>query len=354
MSDQTNRPSDVPIIDLRHAPISITPNDVLLSTTMTNMVITHPGNLAFSVLFQMYASKLPLNGELVNVQATACAICDTTYSRGGRFICLESDSSGERLIMERDQVIGRITGTLSTITAIQLIEDALQLSVPELLFTLDKQANVVSPSANSLQPNKFPLSYWFKTEWDSVNGKLRLLGIAAPELPVKDASLQPPPSPSSLPVASESGARLPLITRKMVEDAMPPDASSVFHIFDRRINFDRLAPDASRYSLLRAWVQDDPHRIIPTAGIEMACYDGFLIVDRPASPVLDDSVSSRLTLKRKVFMVEAMKSEAEPSVDIIRDQLVQKAKAIRMQHGERMKRRDEEAKKSLLRRGVAL
>jgi hypothetical protein len=48
-----------------------------------------------------------------------------------------------------------------------------------------------------------------------------------------------------------------------IEASIPADASSIFHIMDRRINFDNYTKDASFYSLLRGWVQDDPYRCNP-------------------------------------------------------------------------------------------
>lgn len=55
-----------------------------------------------------------------------------------------------------------------------------------------------------------------------------------------------------------------------IQNAIPKDASSVFHIMDRRINLDAFEVDETSvdakvpiYSLLRAWVQDDPYRQIP-------------------------------------------------------------------------------------------
>ena len=53
------------------------------------------------------------------------------------------------------------------------------------------------------------------------------------------------------------------ITAAQITQSIPADASSIFHILDRRINFDAFPEDASFYSLLRAWVQDDPYRYIP-------------------------------------------------------------------------------------------
>ena len=54
------------------------------------------------------------------------------------------------------------------------------------------------------------------------------------------------------------------VTEEQIATAIPKDASAIFHILDRRINFDAFPEDASVYSLLRAWVQDDPYRFIPS------------------------------------------------------------------------------------------
>jgi hypothetical protein len=56
------------------------------------------------------------------------------------------------------------------------------------------------------------------------------------------------------------------VNAEQIQKAIPVDASCVFHILDRRINFDAFDEDASFYSLLRAWVQDDPYRYIPPTG----------------------------------------------------------------------------------------
>jgi len=53
------------------------------------------------------------------------------------------------------------------------------------------------------------------------------------------------------------------ITAQEMAANIPDDATSIFHIMDRRINVDNLSPDAGLYELLRLWVQDDPHRQRP-------------------------------------------------------------------------------------------
>ena len=45
-----------------------------------------------------------------------------------------------------------------------------------------------------------------------------------------------------------------------IEASIPANASSIFHVLDRRINFDNFSKDASFYSLLRGWIKDDPYR----------------------------------------------------------------------------------------------
>lgn len=55
------------------------------------------------------------------------------------------------------------------------------------------------------------------------------------------------------------------LTESQIAAAIPENASAVFHIMDRRINFDHHSSDPSVYSLLRSWVQDDPFRkIVPS------------------------------------------------------------------------------------------
>lgn len=60
--------------------------------------------------------------------------------------------------------------------------------------------------------------------------------------------------------------------------AIPKNASSIFHIWDRRIDFDSLREDTLSYSLLRSWVRDDPYRKAMKYGI------GGDLVDRIVLP----------------------------------------------------------------------
>ncbi len=53
------------------------------------------------------------------------------------------------------------------------------------------------------------------------------------------------------------------VSSKDILDRIPPGASCIFYIYDRRINMDAHPHYTSFYSLLRSWVQDDPCRVIP-------------------------------------------------------------------------------------------
>ena len=123
----------------------------------------------------------------------------------------------------------------------------------------------------------------------SMSGKSNTSSFQHPESPRKEAPNQDDdPSNSkkrkSLP-SSPIGSWSPVdyyveptlynhtaVTPKDIEKAIPKDASSFFHIIDRRINLDAFEEDASLYSLLRAWVQDDPYRYTPPVGSNLLEY----------------------------------------------------------------------------------
>lgn len=62
------------------------------------------------------------------------------------------------------------------------------------------------------------------------------------------------------------------VTKEHIRKAIPKEASAIFHILDRRVNFDAHEEDATMYSLLRSWVQDDPFRYVPPAGSNLLEY----------------------------------------------------------------------------------
>jgi hypothetical protein len=65
-----------------------------------------------------------------------------------------------------------------------------------------------------------------------------------------------------------------------IADSIPEDGSSIFHIWDRRINFDSLKEDSSLYSLLRNWVRDDPYRREVKYGIGKNAQDSIILSNK--------------------------------------------------------------------------
>lgn len=76
------------------------------------------------------------------------------------------------------------------------------------------------------------------------------------------------------------------VSVSQIADAIPDEASAVFHVLDRRINLDAFHPEASFYSLLRAWVQDDPFRYTPPAGSNLLEF-----IPRPSQRRIDDQTT---------------------------------------------------------------
>lgn len=117
-----------------------------------------------------------------------------------------------------------------------------------------------------------------------------------------------------------------------IEASIPADASSIFHIMDRRINFDNYTKDASFYSLLRGWVQDDPYRCNPLmngqllTGGDWAQVDGghTSSVERPKKRrrVNDESVDVLALLQKQQGNTE------QPTLLELRSEHVARAKKI--------------------------
>jgi len=117
-----------------------------------------------------------------------------------------------------------------------------------------------------------------------------------------------------------------------IEASIPADASSIFHIMDRRINFDNYTKDASFYSLLRGWVQDDPYRCNPLMngqlfmGGDWAQVDGghTSSVERPKKRgrVNDESVDVLALLQKQQGNTE------QPTLLELRSEHVARAKKI--------------------------
>lgn len=90
-----------------------------------------------------------------------------------------------------------------------------------------------------------------------------------------------------------------IFTPRYIESSIPSHASSVFHIFDRRIQMDSFSSDntTSMYSLVRAWVQDDPCRVIPPPPLDIHSMDtnihhDYLELNKKDIPVYNNSTTT--------------------------------------------------------------
>ena len=132
-------------------------------------------------------------------------------------------------------------------------------------------------------------------------------------------------------------------TQENIRRAIPANASCVVHVMDRRVNLDACAPDASHYSLLRSWVQDDPCRQIPPPGsniFESVSLSTGIPEGRNADIVLPKKRKIEATETCNVLdsLVNASEQDSVPLLNSLRDQLVTNGKRLR-----REKRREEKA-----------
>jgi len=96
-----------------------------------------------------------------------------------------------------------------------------------------------------------------------------------------------------------------------IKDAIPKDASAIFHVMDRRVNMDYIEAITPHdqdinipiYNLLRAWVQDDPYRQIPSCSFPSSC------------PVVGDVSSTTTTTSRGGSFFATEEQEYEDNND---------------------------------------
>lgn len=121
--------------------------------------------------------------------------------------------------------------------------------------------------------------------------------VVANEQPTGCIAPYPPACPSS----SSS------FSVQQVSDVIPDNASSIFHILDRRVNFDSHPPDTSNYALLRSWVQDDPYRQIPPPDKNLLNHVELPLLRR--DPLLDKMYSIETTAILKTTGTPATKCD---------------------------------------------
>lgn len=169
-----------------------------------------------------------------------------------------------------------------------------------------------------------------------------------------------------------------------IRGAIPKDASSIFHVLDRRVNMDSL--DAAEgttnkdvnvpvYALLRAWVQDDPYRQIPPCMTNLLSLrdgedsvDGTVAMDDASVTTRkrgrDDALDGNSDKKQKAtvdaisILVDAQEGSSTapsfPSADELKKEIVLEAKETRKRKNERYKRQLNRTLLGLRQRGIHL
>jgi hypothetical protein len=167
----------------------------------------------------------------------------------------------------------------------------------------------------------------------------------------------PPPLTPPTPIPTHSG----FISQKDIEESIPETASAVFHILDRRVNLDAHSSWASLYSLLRSWVQDDPHRQIPPPGANLVDYRAS--ASGPSCPLVQTPVlvnsgqpqpvvpehSDAISIVRKMA-----RGEVPPDIVCLRNGLVKKARRAKNQKQKRDAKGLATVRASLERKGITL
>ena len=168
----------------------------------------------------------------------------------------------------------------------------------------------------------------------------------------------PPPSTKAK-VTSHNP--MPITTKDIVQ-AIPENASCVFHILDRRVNFDAHPEDASLYSLLRSWVQDDPYRQVPPQDDyteTVVCQSPPLVAESKPSSLERCPVDGQLReqgTNEEVDTLFKMKiaKTVDPSIRMLRKDLVARARRTKKEKIRSRSIRTAAARESLKRRGIIL
>ena len=170
-------------------------------------------------------------------------------------------------------------------------------------------------------------------------------------------ALEPPPT------RARQNSHTPIsISTKDICQAIPKNASCVFHVLDRRVNFDAHPSDSSMYSLLRSWVQDDPYRQIPPQSADQTEYSDarsrhtYMSSLSRADRRLGDSHAQRNRMYEEVDTLYklAIAKTVSPSFRVLRKDLVTKARRAKKEHLRLRSVRTAAARESLKRRGIIL
>jgi hypothetical protein len=160
------------------------------------------------------------------------------------------------------------------------------------------------------------------------------------------------------------------ITPNQIQQAIPENASSVFHLLDRRVNLDASSSkDANMYSLLRSWVQDDPYRQIPPPGADISeQYNSSITI--PTQPTTAPSYEEPIMEEKQclketkttaaqttipIDMLTALRFQRQlPPTDYVRKEFLARARESRKAQRKTYASRAAAVKASLKRKGIVL
>jgi len=180
------------------------------------------------------------------------------------------------------------------------------------------------------------------------------------------------------------------VSAKEIQNAIPKDNSSVFHVMDRRIDFDAFEDkidggsannyfhvNVPIYSMLRAWVQDDPYRqvlppqpLLPNTEFVLELHSQGLDTMAKGRPDKSTSIvdgkctdkkrkATKATLDMTSFLkktradVKSSTTEFDcPSLESLKNDMVQQAKGIRKRKNKKHREKIAAVLHGLQHRGV--
>lgn len=300
----------------------VAPNDVISSTSeVDSQLMFHPGNQAFSVAVLRHGSMLPLASP-VDYAAAAMKVVEEVHNANGRFVYIDP-TTAKTFNMQ-----------VSPMCVLLPLKHAVS-KVGACLAAVHKE-RIMHARANSVETS----SYSSPTKPNPTH--------ASSPRPIK----QPPPPPPRTAVRPPPPVFGPSISQ--MARAIPKDASSIFSIFDRKVNLDSFSKDASMYSLLRAWVKDDPRRVAPKGGADLVEYETVPVDDLKELEKPSNTSSTNSTETCDVLGKLTSGEAKQPSIEELRKSLIKKAKKIKHRAKLYDKRQDEIIVERLRARGIHL
>ena len=152
----------------------------------------------------------------------------------------------------------------------------------------------------------------------------------------------------------------PLTLEDMVR-AFPDDASTLIQVHGRKINMDSFPLDAPMYSLMRAWVQDDPFRTVPRTEASIDFFRSFAKTSKSRHPATamatssaDEAQSPATSSEKEAQVHGAEKGKDGSAVDIddLRKQMIERGKRVRRQKAKVVRQKMEQGLEILRQKGI--